>query len=62
MEKLSAVLERFERIDPNTLVPSEPQWSEPRTVEISGPHDPSLGDGESLTVAVSYKLPTLNDR
>ncbi|XP_063689891.1 presequence protease, mitochondrial-like [Bolinopsis microptera] len=63
LEKIGEVVSKFEPISPNTLVPSEQSWSDPREITVRGPHDPSVSDNENnLTVAVSYKLPTLNDR
>ena len=63
LEKIGEVVSKFEPISPNTLVPSEQSWSDPKEITVRGPHDPSVSDNENnLTVAVSYKLPTLNDR
>ena len=63
LQQINDVLSQFDPITPNTLVPSEDEWVEPRQITIQGPHDPNVKDNEdNLTVAVSYKLPTLNDR
>lgn len=63
LEKIGEMVSQFEPITPNTLVPSEPSWSEPRQLTVRGPHDPSVADNENnLTIAISYKLPPLNDR
>ena len=63
LEKINDLLNKFEPITANTLVPSEPAWSSPRSITVRGPHDPSIADNsKNITVAVSYKLPAVNDR
>ena len=63
LKNIGEVINHFEPISSNNLVPSEPTWSEPREITVKGPHDPNIVDNENdLIVAVSYKLPTINDR
>ena len=55
-------LSKFEQICPDTAVPSEPRWREPRRVELTCAPDPMNPDPvKQTTVAVSFLLSDIMD-
>ncbi|KAL5249822.1 hypothetical protein ACHWQZ_G018595 [Mnemiopsis leidyi] len=63
LKNIGEVISQFEPTSSSTLVLSESNWTEPKEITVRGPQDPNIADNENnLTVAVSYKLPTINDR
>lgn len=49
-------LKHYNKIDPNTEVPEEPNWQEPRSAHVACGVDPMGGGEAQASVAVSYKL------
>jgi len=54
-------LSHFTKIDPDTKVPDEARWSEPRSEKIHCSVDPMANPAAADTVAVSYMLSSIND-
>jgi len=58
----SYILDNFEKINPNTAVPAEEKWTEPRQASLTAPPDAMAPDPNKQTiVSVSYMLDCLED-
>ncbi|RXG58423.1 Presequence protease, mitochondrial [Armadillidium vulgare] len=57
----SEYLSKFEKINPNTSVPEEPKWKEPRSSYISCSADPMAPEDRQTSLAVSYVLTSITD-
>ncbi|XP_071943029.1 presequence protease, mitochondrial-like isoform X2 [Antedon mediterranea] len=56
------VLSRFGKIQPDTTVPDEPRWTEPREAEVYCAVDPMAADpNKQTTISVSYLLASITD-
>lgn len=49
-------LSHYEKIDPQTEVPEEPSWKEPRSAHVACGVDPMANAEAQSSIAVSYKL------
>jgi len=57
----SMILNRFERIDPKTDVPSQPRWEKPRTATYYYPIDPSENPAKKCQVSLSWLTADIRD-
>jgi hypothetical protein len=55
------IMSRFTRIDPNTDVPSQPRWDEPRKVEYTYPLSPSEAPDKKCQVCLAWLTCDIRD-
>ncbi|KAG0714508.1 Presequence protease, mitochondrial [Chionoecetes opilio] len=54
-------LSHYNKIDPNTEVPEEPSWKEPRSAHVACGIDPMANAEVQSSIVVSYKLVDITD-